>query len=162
MGKDENTNNVSKGTPQDASVYTLSDYTPRDLNVIKTVLEKLDDLYEVRIQLHPLTRIIIEGFVHIRKKDLNSHDIDFINEVYPTYFPKESIYEIEQKIKSLKWDSMKLLNDSAVGYPHFKVVAMSRQMGKRRKLERLTQIHLEISKLQEMLQQCYNTRGVIR
>ncbi len=79
MGKIENTDKVSKTTSKDASVYHITDYAPSDLNIIKTVLEKLEDLYDVRIQLHPLTRIIIEGCIHIRKKELNGHDIDFVN-----------------------------------------------------------------------------------
>ncbi len=56
---------------------------------------------------------------------------------------------------------MKIMNNSASGYPHFNVVQMSRQMGKRHKLEKLTQIHLQLANLEKLLVSYQTTQGAI-
>ena len=46
---------------------------------------KLNRLFQEKDRLHPLAHLLITSFVD-SKKDLNSNDIAFINEIYPEYF----------------------------------------------------------------------------
>jgi hypothetical protein len=47
-------------------------------------------LYEIRDRLHPLTQILIVGFVEVQDLELKVHDKIFIDTVYPEYFPIKS------------------------------------------------------------------------
>lgn len=53
-----------------------------------TALEKLNKLYEIKTKLHPLTMVLITGFVEVQDRKLNAHDIKFVNDVYPGYYKK--------------------------------------------------------------------------
>lgn len=52
-----------------------------------TPLAKLEALYAIRERLHPLTLVLVVGFVETQSRRLNQHDITFIETMYPMYFP---------------------------------------------------------------------------
>lgn len=56
---------------------------------ILTAMEQLNQLYEIKEKLSPLTAVLIVGFVETQKKDLKAHDIKFIRDIYPEYFRKD-------------------------------------------------------------------------
>lgn len=51
-----------------------------------TTLDKLDKLYAIKKDLHPLTMILIVGFTETQKRVLGIHDIEFIEKMYIHYF----------------------------------------------------------------------------
>lgn len=56
-----------------------------------TTLEKLDKLYANMKMLHPLSKILIKGFVETKKRQLRKPDAQYVEDVYKLYFPnKES------------------------------------------------------------------------
>ena len=55
---------------------------------VLTALDKLNKLYEIKSELHPLTLVLVVGFVETQNRQLKAHDIKFINDVYPEYFKK--------------------------------------------------------------------------
>ena len=48
--------------------------------------EKLNALYKIKDKLHPITVVLIVGFVETQFGVLNEHDKDYVEEVYPIYF----------------------------------------------------------------------------
>lgn len=48
--------------------------------------EKLNALYKIRDKLHPITAVLIVGFVESQAGVLKEHDKKYIEEVYPIYF----------------------------------------------------------------------------
>lgn len=45
-------------------------------------------MYDIKSQLHPLTMIVVVGLVEINKSILESHDIEFIDSMWPYYEDK--------------------------------------------------------------------------
>lgn len=49
---------------------------------------KLDKLYEIKTKLHPLTMILIVGFVETQKRVLNVHDVEYVEKIFPEYYKR--------------------------------------------------------------------------
>lgn len=53
-----------------------------------TALDKLNQLYEVKLQLKPYIQEHLVKFVEVQNRKLSATDIKFVNDIYPDYFKK--------------------------------------------------------------------------
>lgn len=152
---DSKNTKVSKESPDYQDTYYIdSNSHHSDYTRIRHVHEKLDELYSVRIQLNPLTLMMVVGFVETQKRVLGTHDITFINEVYPSYFPKESIYENEVAMKELRLELRTCMNSLPFGFLVTKFNT--------RKAQRAEVIYKELSRLELQNIKLAQIRPVIR